>query len=358
MTRRDFLATSALALSGALLAARGDDPMPEPAAPRLPRRRGFNLLEMFTTRSEAQWQEDDFRWMADWGFDFVRLPLCYTLWVEGEDPLRIREAGLARVDRAVELGGKYHLHVSLNFHRAPGYSVNPEREEPFDLWKDQAALEAFCLHWSTFARRYRGIPSTRLSFDLVNEPPAPTPEGMTRAAHERVVREAVRVIREIDPERLIFADGLSWGNDPLPELADLPLAQSCRAYQPMGISHYQAPWVGGEQYPQPTWPLGEGEERWDRPRLERHYRSWADLAKQGVGVHCGEGGAYHRTPHDVFLAWFRDVLEVLREHEIGWALWNFRGSFGLLDSGRAEVAYEDWHGHQLDRQLLALLQEL
>ncbi len=330
--------------------------MSQPAQSVLPRWRGFNLLEMFTARSEGNWQEDDFRWIADWGFDFVRLPMCYTLWVEDNDPLRLSEAGLAKVDRAVELGRQYHLHVSLNFHRAPGYSVNQERQEPFNLWKDQTALDAFCLHWTTFAQRYRGIPSAELSFDLVNEPPAPAPDGMTRADHERVIRAAVAAIRAVDPDRLIVADGLSWGNQPIPELADLGIAQSCRAYQPMGVSHYQASWVGGERFPVPAWPLGEGPDRWDRARLESHYQPWLDLARKGVGVHCGEGGAYNRTPHQVFLAWFRDVLEILRAAGIGWALWNFRGSFGVLDSHRADVAYEDWHGHQLDRELLHLLQ--
>ena len=43
------------------------------------------------------------------------------------------------------------------------------------------------------------------------------------------------------------------------------------------------------------------------------------------------------------------MLEILTGHGIGYALWNFRGSFGLLDSGRKDVEYEDWHGHQLDR---------
>ncbi len=323
----------------------------------LPRWRGFNLLEMFTTGSNGDWQEDDFRWISDWGFDFVRLPLCYTLWIEDDDPLRLSEGGLAQVDRAVELARKYHLHVSVNFHRAPGYSVNQERPEPFNLWKDPAGLAAFCFHWETFARRYRGIASDQLSFDLVNEPPAPSATGMTRADHERVVRQAVATIRAVDPDRLIVADGLSWGNDPMPELADLQIAQSCRAYQPMGVSHYHASWVNGERFPTPTWPLGEGADRWDRARLERHYQPWVDLAQQGVGVHCGEGGAFNRTPHDVFLAWFRDVLEVLQPHNIGWALWNCRGSFGVLDSERADVTYEDWHGHRLDRKLLELLQE-
>ena len=44
-------------------------------------------------------------------------------------------------------------------------------------------------------------------------------------------------------------------------------------------------------------------------------------------------------------------------HGIGWGLWNFRGSFGLIDSERKDIEYEDLHGHKLDRKLLTLLQK-
>ena len=44
------------------------------------------------------------------------------------------------------------------------------------------------------------------------------------------------------------------------------------------------------------------------------------------------------------LAWFEDVMDILKSHGIGYALWNFRGPFGILDSGRKEIAYEDRHG--------------
>ena len=57
------------------------------------------------------------------------------------------------------------------------------------------------------------------------------------------------------------------------------------------------------------------------------------------------------------LAWLRDNLDVFRQLGWGWALWNLRGSFGILDSGRDDVEYEDFHGHRLDRQMLRLLQE-
>ncbi len=39
------------------------------------------------------------------------------------------------------------------------------------------------------------------------------------------------------------------------------------------------------------------------------------------------------------------------------AMWNFSGGFGIVDSDRADVKYEEWHGRKLDREMLKLLQE-
>ncbi len=356
--RREFLKTvvggaAAAALPGYVQGTEGGQKVGRPLAQNvLPRWRGFNLLEMFTMRSRGNWAEDDFRWIRDFGFDFVRLPTVYRLWIEDGDDYKIHEPMLEKLDRAVELGGKYGLHVSLNFHRGPGYSVNREFTEPHSLWKDKSALDAFCFHWQLMAKRYKGISRDKLSFDLINEPPS-VGEQMSRQDHEWVVRTTVAAIRQINPDRIVVADGMSWGNDPAPELADLRIAQSTRAYQPMFISHYKASWVDSGNFPEPAWP-GHG---WDRKRMEQHYQRWADLTKLGVGVHCGEGGAFNKTPHKVVLAWLRDVLEILTEHGIGLALWNFRGSFGIIDSDRNDVEYEDFHGHKLDRKLLQLLQD-
>ena len=324
----------------------------------LPRWRGFNLLEMFHSRSTGEWEEDDFRWMAEWGFDFVRLPMCYLLWVEGDDPFRIAEPGLAKIDRAVELARRHGLHVNLNFHRAPGFCVNAEHDEPFNLWKDSRALDAFRLHWGMLATRYRHVPSDELSINLVNEPKDVSEEHMTRDDHERVIRAAAAAVWDIDPDRTVIADGIRWGNDPCPELADSGIAQSCRGYVPGAISHYKASWTPRPSWDDPVWPgIADGGTTWDRRALEEHYGHWTALARDGVGVHCGEAGAFNKTPHAVVLAWLRDVLDILTGHGIGYALWNFRGPFGILDSGRADVEYEDWHGHELDRELLELLRE-
>src|SRR5690606_20112668 len=93
-----------------------------------------------------------------------------------------------------------------------------------------------------------------------------------------------------------------------------------------------------------------------REMLEKYYEPWIKLAGSGVGVHCGECGCWNKTPHNVFLSWFADVLDILKQHNIGFSIWEFSGDFGILNSGRNDVKYEEWHGNKLDRKYLELLQ--
>jgi endoglucanase len=358
LSRRQFLqlSTAALAVGGTSISAAEKSVAFKPAtAAELPRWRGFNLLEKFTQRrgGNPPFRETDFAWIAELGFDFVRLPMSYLCWTDPADWLKLREEELKHLDEAVELGRQHGVHVNLNFHRAPGYCVNPPKE-PLDLWTDEKALEACAFHWAQFAKRFKGIPNSRVSFDLLNEP-ADIPEPK----YTRVVRRLVEAIRAEDPDRLVIADGLRWGNKPVLSLADLKIAQSTRGYQPSRISHYKASWMqGSDKWPEPTWPLQLGEGNvWDKERLRKEQiEPWKQLQRQGVGVHVGEWGAYQYTPHAVVLAWMRDYLELWKEAGWGWSMWNFRGSFGILDSNRQDITYEDWHGHKLDRKMLELVQ--
>ncbi|MBN1465240.1 cellulase family glycosylhydrolase [candidate division KSB1 bacterium] len=84
---------------------------------------------------------------------------------------------------------------------------------------------------------------------------------------------------------------------------------------------------------------------------------WIELKRDGTPVHVGEWGVYNKTPHDVTIRFMENRLKAMRSAGLGWALWNFRGSFGILDSGRKDVVYEDYNGHKLDRRMLQLLQE-
>ena len=93
----------------------------------------------------------------------------------------------------------------------------------------------------------------------------------------------------------------------------------------------------------------------DKFKMNGFLEKWIDLKRDGTPVHVGEWGVYNKTPHDVTLRFMENRLKAMQAAGLGWALWNFRGSFGILDSGREDVDYEDFRGYKLDRQMLDLL---
>ena len=382
INRRTFIKTAS-ACAALLGSGTGIIQANAPVKNKLPRWRGFNIMDYFSPRryranpSVVAATEQDFKWMADWGFDFVRIPIAYPCYLEynpssdrditPEETIIFREEAIEAIEKTVYTANKYGLHVSLNLHRAPGFCINAGFREPFNLWKDEQAQKAFYTHWEMWAKRFKNVSSKKLSFDLVNEPcykedmndqfsPSSAIPG---EIYRKVAIGCLDVIHNQKKDRLVVADGNSGGSLVIPELTDLNIAQSCRGYYPHYVSHYRASWVwkNPDDAPMPVWPGKIDGNDFSRKSLENAFQPWIDLVKQGVGVHCGECGCYSETPHDVFLSWFEDNLDILTSNGIGWGLWNFRGTFGIMDSGRKDIEYQDWHGHKLDAKLLALLQK-
>jgi endoglucanase len=381
ITRRIFIKNTTLAATVLGLAGNitlGNSRKANPKNP-LPRWKGFNLLDFFSPspnpHPERMTSDDDLRWMADWGFDFVRIPMAYPCYlsfdrskdITPEDVYKFDEKALSQIDDVVYRANRFGMHVSFNLHRAPGYCINAGFKEPYNLWKDKEAQEAFYFHWGMWAKRYKGISAKSLSFDLLNEPSLredmndqhSKQSAVPGVLYRKIANSAAETIRKENPERIVIADGNEVGNKVIPELVDLHIAQSCRGYFPHYISHYKAPWAvkDPDQSPIPVWPGIIDGQFFGKEQLEEYYKPWIELANKGIGVHCGECGCWNKTPHQVFLAWFGDVLDILTTNGIGYAIWNFRGDFGIMDSGRDDVDYEDWHGHNLDRKFLELLKK-
>ncbi|MEP7256794.1 MAG: cellulase family glycosylhydrolase [Flavitalea sp.] len=377
MQRRSFIINAGMAAAAFGLAGKDSVvEIPYPPKNKLPHWKGFNLLDFFSpdpATSRPPTTEDHFRWMRDWGFDFVRMPIAYPYYLDidrsknisAEEVYKLDEKALEKIDQFIALAHKYGMHVSINLHRAPGYCVNAGFHEPFNLWRDQAAQDAFYFHWNMWAKRYKNTSSKKISFDLLNEPG--TREDMNDQhskrgpvpgdVYRKVAKTAAEAIRKENPFHLVIADGNNIGSEVIPEIKDLNIAQSCRGYHPGIISHYKAPWAMKDtaNVPLPKWPGQVGNEYLGKEMLRKFYQPWIDLVKEGVGVHCGECGCWNKTPHEVFLAWFGDVLGILSANNIGFALWEFSGDFGVLNSRRQDVTYENWYGQQLDRKLLNLM---
>lgn len=346
-----------------------------------PRWYGFNLLEYFSTdpdwmkhfpyQTNGGFREDDFRWMRDWGFNWARLPMDYRFWTDPNDLMKIDERKVEPIDRAVRLGEKYGVHVNISLHRAPGECIldgmNQKLvgihivEEPASVYSDQRMLDAFIYQWQFFAKRYKSNPKTQVSFNLVNEPydrNAPNlPAGKKNYA--RVARQAIDGIWAIDPQRLITSDGYPGGLEPVEELFDKRIVQSPHDYLPFQLTHYRVPWARpmSDQVPAPTWPLKDkdGKIIANRETKDKQFRPLEKLTELGIPFHFGEMGCGGHTPPEIVYAWFNDTLDMMKNLKAGWALWNLRGQFGVVDTGRPGTDFKDFHGHKLDYKLLDLL---
>jgi len=362
MHRREFLALTAAASAAALLPAalRAQvAPAPRPQ-PKIPRWRGFNLTEMTGGKSQP-FVETDFQWMSEWGFDFARLPVSYWCWGTPKDWSVIRPEAFQPLDRALALGKQYGVHTCVAMHRIPGYCVSGGDLEPLQLFKGpaasrQEALEAACRHWHYVATRYRDVPTTQLSFDLLNEPPFMADQ----APYVAICKALIGTIRAVSPDRLIFANGADIGQTPVLGLLGEGIVQSTHDYQPKMVTHYEANWVPDAEFEsraKPTWPMVDAKGvRWDKEKLRREdILKWKPLTDQGAPVHVGEWGCFTHTPHEVCLRFMADELALWKEAGWGWSMWNLRGGFGIVDSARPDVDYESFRGHRLDRQMLQLL---
>ena len=181
--RRDFIKkasvlTGGMSIAGNSVLARSGRALSKQNP--LPRWKGFNLLDFFSPNPKSGNGDPPRMIFAGWltgalilsGSPWPTLP-TWTLTAARTSPpgkFTVSEEALERVDQLVFLAHKYKLHVSLNLHRAPGYCINAGFREPYNLWKDEEAREAFYWHWQMWANRYKNISSDKITFDLLNEP--------------------------------------------------------------------------------------------------------------------------------------------------------------------------------------------
>ena len=330
------------------------------------RKYGFNMQWMFISSGYGQDKREpappnlrELDFIAKRDFNFIRVPLDYRFWTNGFDYLNPNEKTLEIIDTYLEACRERGLHMCINMHRAPGFCVNNNLTEKHNLWTDIEAQDGFVFIWEYFAKKYKGISSDILSFNLLNEPKEINNNGLTRNNHEKIMRRTINAIRAIDPSRQIIIDGYGGGDYALPELADTNTVHSGRGYAPWTLSHYKADWMGIEYdwADKCTYPHLLDGVIWDKAQLKKHYEPWREVERQGVKVFKGEIGSYNNTPNDVFLKWMADVLDIYREYKWGYALWQFNGSYGVVDHGKPGGKYEVIDGFNVDRALLEMLME-
>jgi hypothetical protein len=68
---------------------------------------------------------------------------------------------------------------------------------------------------------------------------------------------AINKIHEINPNRIIFVDGIDWGNHLIMSLKGARnIIQAIHMYEPFKLTHYKPSWAeGSDTWPLPEWPI-------------------------------------------------------------------------------------------------------
>jgi regulation of enolase protein 1 (concanavalin A-like superfamily) len=124
----------------------------------------------------------------------------------------------------------------------------------------------------------------------------------------------------------------------------------------MPLTHYGAGWTKVGEYRGPVrYPgevvadadlaglpadlvraIGRRDRYFDRSVLEQRMAKPVALARAtGLPLYCGEWGALPSAPRADRLRWYADMRSVLEKYGIGWATWDWKGGFGVVDRVRA-----------------------
>ena len=334
--------------------AEGDT---EPVVPDIGAWRGVNAVSMFYSpwnKTEdcayGRYLESEFALFEKMGLNFARLPIDYRFFLSAYDWEHWLEDGLEKVDSAIVYGRRHGIHVNLCLYRSPGMQVYPNDDNRQTLATDPVAVEAFKRIWREFARRYKGIPNSELSFNLVNEATCP------EADYIRVFGETVDEIHRIDPGRFIILDGNHCATVPVPHFFDVPLTgQSFRGYAPHWFTHYGT-FYGGNPPSKPHWPKGpeDTEMQWVTKQMAEMLAR-QDCIPKGYPVMIGEFGCYAKMDYESTLKFIDANTENWRKRGYGWAIWDYDGPFGLVDSERPDAEYIEIDGRKVDKKMLELL---
>jgi endoglucanase len=319
-------------------------------------RRGINLSEWFAqvydpkgyTKEHFQnWTTSaDIVLIKSAGFDHVRLSVNPQPMFTANHADAIPQEYLGYLDAAVKMVLDQGLSVVIDLHPDDDFK---------DRLKDDIFVQQFVDFWRALARHYANWDPERLLFEILNEPEVADPYRWYG-----IQAKLAAAIREGAPQHTIIAAGSKYSNDDqflfLEPLRDPNVIYNFHFYYPHVFTHqgatwgaYYWHWLRGVRYPSSPESAAQaaasvpdamdrlaviryGQEHWNAARIDAEVSQVSDWAKQrGVPVVCNEFGVYraYADPNDR-AAWIKDVRTSLERHNVGWAMWDYSGSFGVV----------------------------
>jgi hypothetical protein len=254
---------------------------------------GQEAVDDFHARMQAAFiTGEDFRAIASYGFNSIRLPINYTILEDDAHPYIYKDGGWALIDRALGWCEQYGLYAVLDLHAAPGGQSglapsNPDPGEP-KLWRSEENVKRTVALWKAIAARYKDR-TIVAGYDLLNEP-LPPKENQLLGLYQLLVP----AIRTVDRYHMLIIEGTSFSGKF--SMFSGPLSQN----QAYGFHMYS--WMGD-----------------NRQKKLDEYREISRA--QGVPLWAGEFGDNTYEMIASTLAMYEDPANAVAG---GWSFWTWK----------------------------------
>ncbi len=237
--------------------------------------------------------------LASWGFNAIRLPMHWNLYMEPGLPVRWKTEGFQMTDSLLAWCKANRIWVILDLHAAPGgqgHDRNISDGDPAvsSLWDDADKRSMVVALWRKLAERYAAEEWIG-GYDLLNETnwsfEGKAENGCsdaTNAPLRQLHLDMTAAIREVDRNHLLFVEGNCWGNNHAGLMPpwDSNLAISFHKY-----------WNGTDAGT--VNPFFQIRDTWNIP------------------LWCGESGENGNE-------WFRQTIRMFETEKIGWSWWPYK----------------------------------
>jgi endoglucanase len=156
---------------------------------------------------------EDIHLLKKLGFNSVRIPFNYRLFISGDDPTKLEGDGYQLLDRVVKWCKQEGLYVILDMHAAPGGQTGDNIDDSFGypfLFESNDSQELTVRIWQKIATQFQNEP-TVLGYDLLNEPIATHFDAnYFNPKLEPLYRKIISGIRTVDKNHIVFLGGAQW----------------------------------------------------------------------------------------------------------------------------------------------------
>ena len=243
-------------ITDTLLNAPSD--LPEVTQSKLPsewKGSGISARKSFVEQY-LHFQESDIAFLSENGFNFTRLFLNFPTFRYPDypdDPYMVNVMELEELDQLLAWCMEYGVHLQITMQRYMYEDGNHAQEDPYDMPASDEAWALTQAYWTMLTKRYAGISSKYLSFDLCNET-EPTQNNIQM--QKAKLEELVNSMRKADPERVLLYSQGNKGNIAWTEaFASLGVAVGCHPYVPTFTTSGDLHYLQQNPYAKAVWPL-------------------------------------------------------------------------------------------------------